>query len=158
MKAPQVSAIASGLRISIIGALFLFSAPRIPAQQVPDSVVARPEQSPIELKSGTTATLLSLIPGLGHFYAGEYGTGLALATLFIGARALGLARDGSTTGTVAGLVWLGTGLYAIIDAHNAAARYNRAHAAKTSAVQLQPVMTVGANGARRFGIAMQLQR
>jgi hypothetical protein len=158
MKAPQVSAIALGLKISMIGALFLFAAPRIPAQQVPDSVVARPVQPPIELKSGTTATLLSLMPGLGHFYAGEYGTGLLLATLVIGGQGLGRARDGSTTGTVAGFVWLASGLYNVIDAHNAAARYNCAHATKTSAVQLQPVMTVRANGARRFGIAVQLER
>lgn len=143
----------------MIGALFLFAAPRIPAQQLPDSVVARPELSPIELKSGTTATLLSLpLPGLGHFYAEEYGTGLVLATLFAGGIALGRARDGSTTGTVAGLVWLGSGWYAVFDAHSAAGRYNRAHAARKSAVQLQPVMSVGANGARRFGMAVQLQR
>jgi len=34
-------------------------------------------------KSPTVARLLSIIPGLGHFYAGEYFTGIILLIIFV---------------------------------------------------------------------------
>jgi hypothetical protein len=159
MNSSRVSAIASACRISVIGALFLLSASKILAQRPAASVVARAELPPTEPKSGTTATLLSaVLPGLGHFYAEEPRTGAVLITLFAAGIALGAGGENSAAGPIALLVGAGPWWYGFIDAHNAAARYNHAHATNTSSFQVHPIVTVNANREVRFGIAMKLQR
>jgi hypothetical protein len=115
------------LRFVIVTCSLLLCAPRLVAQSVPDSGIARVAAPPTELKSGTAATIMSVfLPGLGH--------------------------------AIAPLLCAGPWFYGVIDAHNAAARYNRAHATKTSDANLYPVITPGVNGALRLGIRMHLTR
>jgi hypothetical protein len=144
-------------RIAVITSALLFSGSRLPAQSAPDSIGAGPVSSPIELKSGKTATLLSaMLPGLGHLYAEDRRTGAVLIALFAGAVALRIAGENSVTGPIPLLLGAGPWWYGVLDAHNAATRYNHAHTANAANYQLQPTMMVGANGTVRFGIAMYL--
>jgi hypothetical protein len=153
MKAFQVSL----LRRSVLaGALFL-SAPRVLAQSAPDSVFTRVALPPSELKSGTTATLLSvLVPGLGHLYAEDRRTGVVLITLFAAAIAVHAGGENATSSPIALLLVGGPWCYGVIDAHNAAARYNQAHTKNAADFEANPVMMVGANGRVRLGIAIHL--
>jgi hypothetical protein len=145
------------LRIAvIIGAMVSFGL-QLQAQSVPDSAGARPQSSRTELKSGKTATLLSvMLPGLGHLYADDRRTGVVLMTLFASAIAFGIAGENSVTGPIPLLLGACPWWYGVLDAHNAVTRYNHAHAANAANFQMQPAMMVGANRKVRFGIAMHL--
>jgi hypothetical protein len=140
---------------ALTGALFL-AVPPITAQ-TPDDSAAVPAQSfPPAPKSGTTATLLSaMLPGIGHVYAGEYRTGTVLIALFASGIALGASGENSTSGLTALLIGAGPWWYGVIDAHNAAARYNRAHFGNPSTVQVRPVL-VKANRTLQIGIGVSV--
>lgn len=148
------------LRLVIVTCSLLLCAPRLVAQSVSDSGTAQVAVPPTELKSGTAATIMSVfLPGLGHLYAEDARTGVVLIALFAGA--IVVARgDGENcaAGPIAALLCGGPWFYGVIDAHNAAARYNRAHATKTPEVQVSPVILAGENGSWRFGIAVRLTR
>lgn len=116
------------------------------------------------VKDGSTATLFSfLFPGAGHYYAHDAGLGTLLLGSYIGGVVLivtsddGLCTVDSYSYDVscskrdtriavgAGLVvasWL-TGL---IDAHNAAHRYNRAHGLEPARVGIRPYLDRHAAG------------
>jgi hypothetical protein len=145
-------------RRAVVAGALLLSAPRLLAQSAPDTVVARAALAPTELKSGTTATLLStVLPGLGHLYAEDRRTGAVLMTIFAAAVALtGGHGENCQSGPVAALLCAGPWWYGVIDAHNAVARYNRAHTTQAADIPVHPVMTVGANGTVGFGISMRL--
>ena len=129
----------------------------IAAQSAADSSSARAVAFSGEMKSGTTATVLSVfLPGLGHLYAEDRPTGVVLMTLFAGAVALGIGGENATAGPLALLIGAGPWFYGVIDAHNAAARYNRAHASRASGFTIRPVLTTGA-GSSRLGVAVQLR-
>ena len=145
------------LRIAVITSAMVSFGFRLPAQSAPDSAGARPVSSPIELKSGKTATILSVMwPGLGHLYAEDRRTGAVLMALYAGAVASGIAGENSVAGPIPMLLVGGPWLYGVLDAHNAVTRYNRVHTANAANYQIQPAMMVGANGAVRFGIALHL--
>jgi hypothetical protein len=110
-----------------------------------------------ETKSATTATVLSaFLPGLGHLYAEDRPTGVVLMTLFAGAVALGIGGENATAGPLALLIGAGPWFYGVIDAHNAAAEYNRAHASTVAGFTIRPMLTTGA-GSSRVGVAVQLR-
>ena len=76
--------------------------------------------------------------------------------MFATAVALKLGGENSVAGPIPILLGAGPWWYGVIDAHNAAARYNHGHATNEADVQVHPVMVVGANGTVSVGIAMAL--
>lgn len=145
------------LCIAVITSTLVFSGSRLPAQSASDSAGARPGSSPIELKSGKTATILSaMLPGSGHLYAEDRRTGAVLMALFAGAIALGIAGENSVTGPIPLLLGAAPWWYGVLDAHNAVTRYNHAHTANAANYKMQPAMMVAADGTVRFGIAIHL--
>ncbi len=96
-----------------------------------------------------------MLPGIGHFYAGEYRTGTVLIALFASAIAVGAGGENSTSGPAALLIGAVPWWYGVIDAHNAAARHNRAREANPSPVQIRPRL-VGANRTLQIGIGASL--
>jgi hypothetical protein len=145
------------LCIAVITGALVFSGSRLRAQSAPDSAGARSVSSTIELKSGKTATILSVMwPGLGHLYAEDRRTGAVLMAWYAGAVALGIAGENSVTGPIPLLLGAGPWWYGVLDAHNAVTRYNHARTADAPNFQIQPAMMVGANAKFRFGIAMHL--
>jgi hypothetical protein len=161
MNASRVSQVAAVRLIRgalVTGAFFLW-APSVLAQSASDSIGRAPVR-PAELKSGTTATILSaFVPGLGHLYADDGRTGLVLITLYAGGIVLARGHgENCAAGAVAALLCAGPWFYGVIDAHNAAAGYNRAQASKISNAQVYPVITAAANGSLRVGIALRLTR
>jgi hypothetical protein len=130
---------------------------RLAGQSAADSSLSRLAESSGETKSGTTATLLSaFLPGAGHVYAEDRPTGVVLMALFGAAVALGIGGENTTSGPLALLIAAGPWFYGVIDAHNAAARYNRAHASRGSGTRIQPAVVTGARGESLFGFAVQL--
>ena len=145
------------LRGAVVAAALFLSAPGLLAQSAPDSVVALAVSPATELKSGTTATLLSaVLPGLGHLYAEDRRTGAVLMTLCAVAVALHATGENATSSPIALVLVGGPWWYGVLDAHNAVARYNRAHATNVADFQVHPRMMVSANGTVRLGIAMRL--
>jgi hypothetical protein len=96
-----------------------------------------------------------MLPGIGHFYAGEYRTGTVLIALFASAIALGAGGENSTSGPAALLIGAAPWWYGVIDAHNAAVRYNRAHDGNPSTVEIRPIL-VGAKRTLQIGIGASL--
>jgi hypothetical protein len=128
---------------------------RLGAQSAPDSAAVRADST--ELKSGATATVLSaFVPGLGHLYAEDRRTGAVLLTLFAGAIALHAVGENATSSPIAVLIVGVPWFYGVIDAHNAAERYNRAHATKTAEFELHPEIMGATYGPMRLGIAVRL--
>jgi hypothetical protein len=141
-------------RGAVLVAVLIFGV-RLGAQSATDSAGARPDS--IELKSGITATVLSaFVPGLGHLYAEDRRTGAVLITLFAGAIALHAVGENATSSPIATLIVGGPWFYGVIDAHNAAERYNRAHTTNAAEFELHPAMIVGTYGQMRLGIAVRL--
>ena len=139
------------------GSLLCFPSRRLPGQTPADSSTSAPARFSGETKSGTTATLLSaFLPGAGHLYAEDRPTGVVLMALFGSAVALGIGGENTTSGPLALLIGAGPWFYGVIDAHNAAARYNRAHARPVSAFRIQPAVVTGARGESRFALAVRL--
>jgi TM2 domain-containing membrane protein YozV len=75
-------------------------------------------------RSPAAAVWLSLIPGAGHIYAGETSKGIVLVLLVFSAIQV-TAHGAGPFGIVIPFLWL----YAMIDAHRAAARTNQILAA-----------------------------
>lgn len=145
------------LRIAVITGAMVLLGFRLPAQSAPDSAGVRPVSSPIELKSGKTATILSVMwPGLGHLYAEDRRTGTVLMAWYAGAVALRIAGENSVSGPIPLLLGAGPWWYGVLDAHNAVTRYNHSHTAIAPDYRIQPAVMVGANGTVRLGIAMHL--
>lgn len=127
------------LRVSV-------GAAQAPPTPSPDTVRA-PE------KSAVTATLLSvLLPGTGHLYAEDKRRGGVLLTMTLTGLALGAGEKGML---LVAIPWW----YAVIDAHNAVARYNRRRASRVSVV---PWVTPGRVARRsdpaRVGITLSMAR
>ncbi len=146
---------ATFLRAAVLAGGFFLSAPPILAQIPKDSAGVPALSFAPAPKSGTAATLLGILPGLGHFYAGEYRTGAVLMALFGGAIAVGAGGENSTSGLAAFLISGVPWWYSFIDAHNAAARYNRAHFGNPSTAQVRPVL-VSANRTLQIGIGVSV--
>jgi hypothetical protein len=143
------------LRGAAVTCALLVSASRLGAQSAPDSVAVRTDS--VEPKSGTTATVLSLfVPGLGHLYAEDRRTAAVLLTLFAGAIALHATGENAASSPIAALVGAGPWFYGVIDAHNAAARYNRAHAPNATAFVVYPAMVVATRGPIQLGIVLRV--
>lgn len=79
-------------------------------------------------KSPEIATLIGiLIPGGGQIYAGEINRGLTILAVGYGSL-LGGSLSGNSTLALVGLgVYIGATVYGVLDADDAAERYNRAH-------------------------------
>lgn len=121
------------MRLSLALA-FLVSASAVSAQTSPQTTYQPP---PPGYKDPGTATLFGvLITGGGHFYSGETGKGLALLGIGTGAYVVGAVATASSCNSygdscdnVAPLllgagVALGTWIYGIVDADDAARRTN----------------------------------
>jgi hypothetical protein len=143
------------LRCALIPAALILFGARLGAQSGPDSVVVLADST--ELKNGTTATVLSaFIPGLGHLYSEDRRTGAVLLTLFAGAIALHAVGENASSSPIAALISSGPWLYGVIDAHNAAARYNRAHAPKAAQFDLHPAIAVTRGGTIQLRLVLRV--
>jgi hypothetical protein len=134
---------------------FTGSTVRLSAQSARDSAKA-PAVSR-QPKSATTATLLSVVPGLGHLYAEDRRTGYVLATLFVGEIAFGVAGENATSSPIIALLVGGTWWYGVIDAHNAVARYNRSLSADKARVTIAPLVVTGTHGRGGLTVAVRLR-
>jgi hypothetical protein len=139
--------VAAGLMLVLRVSVGAAQAPPTPS---PDTVRA-PE------KSVMTATLLSVVlPGTGHLYAEDKRRGAVLLTMTLTGLALGAGGENAVT--LPGMVLVGIPWwYAVIDAHNAVARYNRRRASRVSVV---PWVTPGRLAQRsdplRVGITLSI--
>lgn len=82
------------------------------------AALAKPDKDP------TTATVLAFVPGVGHLYAEDLNRGWLIILLYsVGA---GISMSGRTdnVGKVGGALAVGGFLFSVIDAGNAARRYN----------------------------------
>ena len=110
-------------------------------------------------KSTAAATLLSvLLPGTGHLYAEDKRRGGVLLGMTITGWALGAGGENAVS--LPGILLIGIPWwYAVIDAHNAVARYNRRRALRVSVV---PWVTPGRVAQRsdppRVGITLSVAR
>ena len=77
-------------------------------------------------KSTAVATMLAVVPGLGHMYLGQYGKGLGFMVGFGALQFFGADLDLSVIGAVIGvpmeLGGVGLWLFSIADAHRTARR------------------------------------
>jgi hypothetical protein len=96
--------------------------------EMPDSLMAYRKKSPV------LACLLSIVPGLGQYYNGEYTKGLLLQALFATGSVMLYANEPESTSIEDFLVGLGlisgSWLWSVIDAPVSAARINREAARK----------------------------
>lgn len=109
-------------------------------------------------------------PSLGHFYANEWGRGLAT----VGLRALGALGGFGLTGlgfvfafgqmpaagvaclvgaAALGLTTLGLAIYDFVDAADAARRYNRKQRVRRR-LAIAPTLSKTASGRQRYGVAL----
>jgi hypothetical protein len=104
-----------------------------------------------------TATLLSaVLPGAGHLYAQDKRRGGVLLTMTLTGFALG--AGGENVVTFPGMLLVGIPWwYAVIDAHNAVARYNRRRASRVSVVPwVTPGRTARRSDPPRVGITLSV--
>jgi len=71
-------------------------------------------------RSPAAAAWLSLLPGLGHLYLGQFAKGLALALAVVGV--IQISQHGDAFGILIPIFWI----YTMIDAHRSAEELNRA--------------------------------
>jgi len=121
-------------------------------------------------KDPSMATMLSFFaPGSGQIYAGERGKGgalLALSTVgvVVAARSLSCAAasdcesstGGMTLGAAGMLAFFGSWLYGIVDAGDAARRFNLRNGIAASGVR--PIVVPGARGRTQLGLSFALPR
>jgi hypothetical protein len=122
------------------------------------------------VKDPSTATRYALlIPGLGQMYAGERVKGaglLAVSVVGIGVAGKQLscaassdcsaARGSMALGAAGMVAFFGAWLYGIMDAADAAGRFNVAHGVTT--VAFEPIVAPGASGRTRVGVSMAVGR
>lgn len=80
--------------------------------------------APTKEKDPTTASLLGFVPGVGHLYAEDINRGwLVMAVYWTG---VAITHNGRTDniGKVGGVMLLGGLVFSVVDAANAARRYN----------------------------------
>lgn len=149
----------------LLALTFIVLAPLAAAQEAPPTQTYQPP--PPGYKDPSTATLFGvLITGGGHFYSGETGKGLALIGIGYGSYIAGAVvtaascnSSGSDCDNVAPLlvgagVALGSWIYGIVDADDAARRTN-ARNGYAEAVRLSPTVVM-AEGDARPGLAMRV--
>lgn len=121
-------------------------------------------------KDPGVATLYSFFaPGVGHLYARERGKGAALFGLSIVGLATGVSAmscassadcDPTTASMALGaagmLAFLGSWAYGMLDADDAARRYNEHHGVTLTAARA--IIAPGSHGGVRLGIAMRTPR
>jgi len=120
-------------------------------------------------KDASTAKLYSFFaPGSGHIYAGERAKGVGLLALsltgvVLAANSLSCASDSScestsgkmTLGAVGMLAFFGSWIYGIVDAGDAARRYNDGHGLASSGVR--PIIVPGMDRGRiAIGLSVDL--
>jgi hypothetical protein len=122
------------------------------------------------VKDPSAATMYAFfLPGSGQMYAGERAKGaglLALSIVGIGIATKQLscaaASDCSSTtggmalGAVGMVAFFGSWLYGIMDAADAARRFNMAHGVPTAG--LEPMVAPGARGQTRVGVSIAVGR
>jgi len=137
---------------------------------LPAAARALDEDGAVIVKDPAAATMYAFfLPGSGQMYSGERAKGaglLALSVVGIGVAAKQLscaaASDcNATTGGMAlgaaGMVaFFGSWLYGIMDAGDAARRFNTAHGIATAG--LEPIVAPGAAGQTRVGVSVALRR
>ena len=120
-------------------------------------------------KDPAMATMLSFfLTGTGHMYSGERVKGgalLALTAVGVGVAAKQLScaasstcestTGGMTLGAAGMVAFFGSWLYGIMDAGDAARRFNSGHGL---AVGIEPVVTPGGGGRTRLGLSVSLSR
>lgn len=149
----------------VLLALSLFAiAPLAAAQEAPEPAAYQPP--PPGYKEPGTATLFGvLITGGGHFYSGETGKGLALLGIGTGAYLAGAlvtvssCENDNNCDNVGPLlagagIALGTWIYGIVDADDAARRTNERNG--YAPVAVAPTV-VNADGDARPGLAMRVR-
>jgi len=116
------------------------------------------------------ATMISFFaPGGGHIYAGERGKGAGLLALFVAGAAVTVDQlscasssrcESTTSGMALGaagmLAAVGSWIYAVYDADDAARRANLAHGMVSSGVA--PLITPGVGAGLRVGFSVALAR
>jgi Double zinc ribbon len=96
---------------------------QVRVQPVHAEVIERPTRS---LPNPWAATFLSIVPGLGHWYAGASRRGLIFFVAIVGGEVLGIDLDLSLIGDIVGIP-LGVGatglwIFCAFDAYRTAAR------------------------------------
>ena len=121
-------------------------------------------------KDPSAATMYAFfLPGSGQMYAGERAKGaglLALSMVGIGVAAKQLScaaasdcnptSGGMALGAAGMVAFFGSWLYGIMDAGDAARRFNTAHGVITAG--LEPIVAPGAGGRTRVGVSIALGR
>lgn len=90
-----------------------------PSARVADSTIVLSRKSP-----GLAGFASAILPGSGHIYAGEGGRGLAVMAIYFVAVPIVMGGRTDGFGKVAGITWLSTYLFGIIDGVNAVHRNN----------------------------------
>jgi hypothetical protein len=159
----------------LVIALFLVATTKLPAQLRPGDPEYR--------DPGTAVLLELLVPGGGHFYAGESKKGAFLLGGSIAAVTAGLAgtiasgdrcerdlqfdafnrcvRDNGFNWTpfaLGAMAAIGIHLYGLIDADDAARRANTRRQGATGRVLVRPVLAAARGGGARFGFELPLGR
>jgi len=128
-------------------------------------------------KSENIATALGIIPGGGHFYAGEAGRGTILVAAFAGGVALVASAedteetcvegpigedcsegftDGAVDQALAGFALAAVSLtFSLIDAHFAARRTNRRKGFGLGPVSVAPYLASARTGSRGVGVVLR---
>lgn len=126
--------------------------------------------SAVVAKDPSAATMYAFfLPGSGQMYAGERakGAGLLAASIVgiaVAGKQLSCAAASDCKATSGGLAlgaagmvaFFGSWIYGIMDASDAARRFNLAHGVGT--VSLEPIVAPGASGQTRVGMAIVLGR
>lgn len=128
------------------------------------------EDGEVIVKDPAAATMYAFfLPGSGQMYSGERAKGaglLALSVVGIGVSAKQLScaaasdcnatTGGMALGAVGMVAFVGSWLYGIMDAGDAARRFNTAHGIAT--VGLEPIVVPGSAGQTRVGVSVALRR
>lgn len=99
---------------------------QVRVQPVQGEVIEHRAARPASAPSPWTAALLSIVPGLGHWYAGAPRRGLIFFVAIVGGEILGIDLDLSVIGDIVGIP-LGVGatglwVFCVFDAYRTAAR------------------------------------
>lgn len=149
-----ITAAGSVLRAGVAVGLALLLHVSVGAAQAPPT--PSPDTVRVADKSALTATLLSvLLAGTGHLYAEDKGRGGVLLGMTLTGLALGVGGENGVSLVLIRIPWW----YAVIDAHNAVARYNRRHASRVSVVPwVTPANIAGRGDSPRVGVTFSIAR
>ncbi|MCU1291633.1 MAG: hypothetical protein JWP08_483 [Bryobacterales bacterium] len=160
----------SSINRALRAAIIALTASFLLGSQVAQSQQSNSSMNMLGYKDPGTSTLIGvLVTGGGQFYSGETTKGATLLGIGLGSLVLGAAASGTSCGTYASysscstnttplligtLAYIGTWVYGIMDAGNAARRHNTSLGMKT--IGATPMVRVLADGRKGMGISVAL--